>query len=269
MLNLSTMQLGKLPFRPKAKDMPLRAYLDRAKAEEDLNAAPAAINWYEMPTPTGALPEWDSDVLGNDRYGDCVLAAPAHLIMLESKLAGSPVTITTAQVLEAYQALTGFDPSTGAGDNGAYIRDMMDMWRTYGLYGDKIDAYLWVNPLDKLEMNWALWRSGGLISGILLPKCWPQQVDASGNPDWTIPEGGWEQGDGPGAGGGHAVATHATGGGNSWGMQTNWSDEHRHACCDELVMPISRRWALRNGLTPCGLAYDQVLSDARARGAQA
>jgi hypothetical protein len=267
MLNLSSMRFGKLPFFPKAKDMPLRAYLDRAQAEEDLDSAPAAINWCEMPQPDGNLPTWDSDVLGNDVYGDCVLAAPAHLLMLESKLAGSPVTITTDQVLDAYSDLTGFNREQGIGDNGAYIRDMMDMWRTVGLYGDKIDAYLWVNPLDKLELNWALWRSGGLIAGILLPKCWPEQVDAEGNPDWTIPAGGWAQGDGPGAGGGHAVATHATGGGNSWGLPANWSDEHRQACCDELVMPISRRWQTLSGLTPCGLAYDQVLADARARGA--
>jgi len=265
MLNIANMQLGKLPHYPRAKDMHLRAYLDRAKAKVDLQAAPAAINWYEMSTPAGTLPEWDGDVLGNDHAGDCALAAPAHVEMLESKLSGSPVAITTDQVLAEYASLAGYNPSDGTGDNGAYLRDVMDRWRTVGLFGERIDAYLWVNPHDPIEMAWALWHSGGLIGGFSLPLCARDQVDSQGNPDWYIPADGWPQNDGPGAWGGHAIAIH--GGGNSWGLPTHWTDEWFRVCCDELIMPISKRWQLRNGRTPNGLAYADVLADARARGA--
>ena len=266
MANLSSMQLGKLPHIPKAKDMLLASYLDRNKAAVDLEAAPAAINWYEMPTPAGALPEWDGDHLHNNRHGNCAYAAPAHLLMLEGKLTGSPVVITGDDVDREYGLGTGFDPATGVRDNGAYLRDVMEQWRLVGLYGERIDAYLWINPHDPIEFSWALWNCGGLIGGFALPLCARDQVDGQGNPDWFIPADGWPKGDGPGAWGGHAIAIH--GGGNSWGLPTHWTWDWQSACCDELVMPITKRWQLRNGRTPNGLAYADVLADARARGAQ-
>lgn len=268
MINIANMQLGKLPHIPKARDMHLRAYLDRAKAEIDLNKAPGAINWYEMATPTGGLPGWDGDVLGNDKYGDCVYAAIAHALMLQSKLAGIPMNITTQMVLNEYQIGTGFDPATGYNDNGALLREALDRGRQVGLFGVKIDAYLYIDPLDKLELNWALWSGGGLLYGFSLPKRWSEMVDDSGNPDWTVPDGGWKAGEGPGEGGGHAVAGHASNGGNSWGLPTNWSDEFRQVCCDEMIVFFSSEWSQRNGKTPCGLDYSQVLADARARGAR-
>lgn len=268
MLDLAKVSTGKKPFVPKRADMHLRTYFDREAAAIDLADAPAQINWFEAPTPTGGLPEWNDDVLGNDKCGDCVYAAIAKMLMLQSQLAGFPIHITTDQVLNEYHIGTGFDPATGYNDNGAVLREVCDHGRNFGLFGSKFAAYLFVNPLDKLEWQWAMNRGGGLLLGFSLPKKWSSMTDDQGNPDWTVPADGWKAGEGPGEGGGHAVFSHATNGCVTWGLSGNFSDQFVGTCCDEAVMLITPEWEQRNGSTPCGLAYSDVLADARARGAR-
>jgi hypothetical protein len=231
--------------------------------------APGALNWRKVQNAAGEVPSPDTDALGNDSIGDCVYAAPAHFAMLVGQLTGRPISISRGQVVDAYAAATGFNPTTGSGDNGAYTRDMLDEWRTVGLYGTQLDAYCSVDYRNPDEVLLALFFAGGLVGGYELPIASQGQVDEQGNPDWSIPPGGWPSGQGPGTWGGHCIAEHATqmGQANSWGLNTHFTGGWRQACCGELWMPLLKGWQLGNGRAPNGFAYDDLLSDARARGA--
>jgi hypothetical protein len=257
-MSLSKLALGRLPFFPKAKDLRLAAYLDpEYGAKIAAQEAPAALNWRKVATPAGDLPAPDTDPLGNDSIGDCVYAAPAHFAMLIGQLTGRPIQITRGQVVDAYARATGFNPATGSGDNGAYIR------------GTQLDAFVCVDPNDADEVALALFLGGGLIGGYDLPLASRDQVDEQGNPEWCVPPGGWPEGQGPGTWGGHAVAEHADRllQLNTWGLNAHATTGWRTTCCGELWMPLLKGWRLGNGRAPNGFAYDDLLSDARSRGA--
>src|SRR4051812_13096396 len=61
----------------------------------------------------------------NDRIGDCTCAGAGHIIQAESTYGqGSTQTVSDNDVLTAYEAVSGYDPSTGANDDGAVMQDV-------------------------------------------------------------------------------------------------------------------------------------------------
>lgn len=262
--------LGKKAFIPKQKDLALKSYLDKA-ALISSGEVPAAPSMTYLHQPDGGLPTWDADDLGNASIGLCVLAAPAHHLMLVSKLAGSSITITREQVIGAYTKYTGFDPITGANDNGWVVRDMLDAGRKDGLYGHKILAYAAVDKSSPEEMEIATWLGCGTIGGYALPLTAQNQVDANGRQLWDVPVGGWNSKNGPGSWGGHCIHAHSTSvnrdGGNSWGEKTFWTSAWRNACQDECWLVIWDNWQFATGICPNGFALKDLIADAQARSA--
>lgn len=77
-------------------------------------------------------------MLGNDDWGDCAWAGPAHETMLLTKEGGRACEFTTAGVLSDYSAGTGFDPNAGPpGDNptdqGSNTREVLGYRRSTGI----------------------------------------------------------------------------------------------------------------------------------------
>jgi hypothetical protein len=60
----------------------------------------------------------DSGVLGNDAYGDCVLAGADHETMLWAGIGGAKPAFSAATALADYAALTGFNPNDPSTDQG-------------------------------------------------------------------------------------------------------------------------------------------------------
>ena len=81
----------------------------------------------DLPTPTSLPPapkSWTSpriqwQMLGNDTYGDCVVAGILHAIMAVAGRLKYPVSFTTAQADDAYFALTG-GPDSGLNPPGVF-----------------------------------------------------------------------------------------------------------------------------------------------------
>src|SRR5450631_2715919 len=61
------------------------------------------------------VPEWG--MMGNDNIGDCTCAAGGHGEMNWSAAVGAEFVPSDQAIIEAYSAITGFDPKTGANDN--------------------------------------------------------------------------------------------------------------------------------------------------------
>jgi len=256
--------LGKLPHVPKATDLRLAKYLDVATLI-DVALAPLNLDWSAFPTPNGDLPTPDTDPLGNDRAGNCAWAGPGHMVNLIGKQVGrSDLVVTADMAIAAYSKYTGYDPVTGANDNGTVLRNVLAAWQKDGLYGTKCLAYALVDQTNRDEIALAAWLGLGLIGGYNLPLASQNQNDSQGRPEWFVPPGGFPPGQGPGSWGGHCVYTHGDTG-NTWGESVVMSQEWVKACCDELWIAVVDATNLANGRVPAGFAWNDFLADVQAR----
>ena len=260
--------LGKKPFVSDRRDLALRKYIDKKILA---NQVPAALNLATaFPAPDGSLPVWDGDALGNDVAGCCVFAGPGHMTTLVGALTGKPTVVTKDMVIAVYSHLTGYNPVTGANDNGYVIRDMLDYWKSTGMFGHKILAYAGVNWKDSDEVAIAQWLGCGVIGGFQLPLASQNQADTQGRQLWYVPTTGWPSGKGPGTWGGHCIFIPGTSPGmdegNSWGEPTQWTIGWRTQCCDEMWIVILDDWAaLAGGTAPTGFALQDLLNDVASR----
>ena len=100
-------KLGRLPKQEDPGTLKLETYLTPALAP-----SPAATDW------TTKVQSWP--MFENDTVGDCTCAAAGHDIEAWTITAtGVEAQLTNQQVIAAYSAITGYDPATGANDNGA------------------------------------------------------------------------------------------------------------------------------------------------------
>jgi hypothetical protein len=267
---LSQLKLGALPFQPNPKDLHFQAYLaPRADQLIEAAMAPGAINWHKVPTATGVLPTPNRDPLHNDVHGNCVRAGMANGAMLVSQMVGQPRIITGEEVDASYADGTDFDPVTGANDDGEYPVDALTDWTRKDIYGTRCRAHCLVDANNPEEVLLAMFLGGWLLGAYDLPLSAQNQVDAAGNPDWRVDptrtaaeneRRGW---------GGHAFCEHAANmpQNTTWGLHGHFTDNWRRAYVSSLHLVLLRDWRLANGRAPNGFDFEQLLSDARARGA--
>src|SRR3954470_12949877 len=96
---------------------------------------------------TSKVKSWG--MMENAQIGDCTCAAAGHLIMEWTANAGKKMaTPSDKQIVSAYSAVTGYNPTTGANDNGAVEIDGLNYWRQTGIAGHKIGAYVALEPAN-------------------------------------------------------------------------------------------------------------------------
>lgn len=247
-VNHSKMKLGKkLGVVVDRRTLQLERYLDKA-------ALP------EIPERHHVAQMDDWDMLGNDAHGDCGPAACGHSDMAWDRgVRNREPKVTTADVIDLYSRVSGYDPATGANDNGVYMLDLMNEWRRGGLAGEKIRAYAQVNHSNFRTLRQAIWLFGGVQLGFALP------VTAQRQEVWDV-EGDGTGDSAPGSWGGHAV--YAVGywekGGIdiiTWGQRKRVTDSFMSRYCDEAYCALSPDWIKRNGKSPRGVAVDDLLAD--------
>ena len=210
------MKLGLKPARIGAINLQLATY----------------CNFAQLPTPPAnfghefLIDKWG--MLGNDQWGDCALAGPAHQVMLWCKEGKTTALFDNTSVLKNYSAVTGFDLHAGPSgsnptDRGTDMEDMARYWQKTGMvdaYGTrhKIAAYVGINPGDLREL-WAatyLFQTIGL--GFDMPQSALDQTE-KGKP-WDYVRGS------PGVGGHYVPAVARRSGlgvGVSWGKIQSFS----------------------------------------------
>ena len=130
------LKLGKAVARHDPRTLLLASYLTPA-----LPAPPASLDISTKVSSWG--------MMANDQLGDCTCAAAGHLIMEWTANAGKQtVTPTDQQIIAAYSAITGYNPVTGANDNGANEVDVLNYWRQTGIAGDQIGGYVALEPAN-------------------------------------------------------------------------------------------------------------------------
>ena len=202
--------------------------------------------WREYKTPAEAKLLFD-----NDKYGDCVFAMMANKIIHDTVHTGSIVIPTLDQVLEAYSAVTGFDRKTGLNDNGTVMTEAFEYWRTVGIAGHKILAWVQIDHRNLEHRALGCQWFGATMIGVQLPNSAMEQFDAGKSFRLT-----WAN---RGMAGGHAMLKPGYGReGENYVTWAKWDQKAAaswaHHYVDEEYVVISETWLDENtGKTPGGL----------------
>lgn len=129
----------------------------------------------------------------NDRIGDCTCAAMGHRIIAQerSSAQSSRPTVNVSDVVTVYSAVTGYDPTRPETDQGAYLLDVLNYMRKFGMGREKdgtthtIGAFAQVDPTDHDEVMLAHWMFGGVYIGVGLPIAAQHQIDQGAQWDLT------------------------------------------------------------------------------------
>ncbi len=206
-------------------------------------------------------------MMDNDQIGDCTCAAAGHLLMEWTSRAKSRMfTPSDKQVVAAYSAITGYNPATGANDNGAVELDVLNYWRQQGIAGHKITAYVALEPSNQTHVMDAVWIFGGCYIGLALPKS--AQPQTENHQPWSVPPQG-PTGDGaPGSWGGHAVPVVAYDARGvtviTWGATQLMTWGFWNTYCDEayaIITPDFLEKKAGQTVTPDGFNLQQLQAD--------
>lgn len=221
-----------------------------------------------LPTPpasadlTAKVKSWG--MMENDQIGDCTCAAAGHLIMEWTANAGKKmVTPTDKQIVAAYSAITGYNPQTGANDNGAVEIDVMNYWRQSGIAGHKIGAYVALEPSNHNHIMDSVYIFEGCYIGLQLPIS--AQAQVQNHQPWSVPPGG-PTGDGkPGSWGGHAVPVVAYDARGvtvvTWGALQTMTWSFWETYCEEAYAIISNDYLTKKKVTDDGFSMEQLQAD--------
>ena len=160
---MSNRKLGRLPARPDARRLMLGSYLAAAQ----LPPPPAQSD------RTGGISDWgdmlnagDSPLVKGGAVGDCTCAGIGHMIMAWSRIAsGTAVVPSDQQILTAYEAVSGYNPATGANDNGCLCTGVLEYHRTTGISGNRNVGYAAIDPRDPTALSQTVYLFGGAYIG--------------------------------------------------------------------------------------------------------
>ncbi|HET9306750.1 MAG TPA: hypothetical protein VFO46_12040 [Candidatus Sulfotelmatobacter sp.] len=203
-------------------------------------------------------------MMENDQIGDCTCAAAGHLLMEWTANAGKKMfTPSDKQIVAAYSAITGYNPTTGANDNGAVEVDVLNYWRQTGIAAHKIGAYVSLEPSNHNHIMDAVYIFQGCYIGMQLPVS--AQAQVQNHQPWSVPPGG-PTGDGkPGSWGGHAVPVVAYDSRGvtvvTWGALQMMTWSFWEVYCDEAYAILSKDYLTGKKTTPQGFSVAQLNAD--------
>lgn len=114
---------------------------------------------------------------GNDRYGNCTMAAAAHAVTVYRGLIAQQQIPTEQSVIKTYLQLSG------GIDSGLNMLDVLNYWRRHSFGGDKILAYTKVDRAKHDLIKHGIHMFGGVYLGFQCQEGLDTDFDA-GRP-WT------------------------------------------------------------------------------------
>jgi len=114
---------------------------------------------------------------GNDTLGDCTIAALAHAETVFNGMIGKEAIMSKAAVVKLYMHLTG------GVDSGLNELDVLNYWRQHRVAGDKLMAYISINPGNHTHIEQAIQLFGGVYLGFQVQQnC---QEEFAAHEPWT------------------------------------------------------------------------------------
>ena len=194
---------------------------------------------------TGTIPKAGWGNLGNDRYGNCVLAGEAHWWMALASETGGSYTVDEPALIKLYLQLS-------PGDRGLIIADTLGIEQKTGLLGEKIIGYVAIDKKADL-IKIAIHEFCGAKLGVMVPNSAMRQFSA-GQP-WVY------KGDaGTYA---HDIEAQAYDANYvycvTWGKLVPVEWRWLAAYWSEGFARVSARWLDKSGVTPTGLNVTKLL----------
>ena len=150
-------KLGKLDARKDGRDLKFSSYVDKDKLIAGL---PTVYNHDKLGITWG--------MLGNDQYGDCVIAGAGHETMIFSvEGLGKPALMDATRTVADYHTICG------SGDNGCDVRTVLGYRKQNGIHDStnavhKIAGYTSMN-IDIDEVKLAVYYFSAVGIGIQFP----------------------------------------------------------------------------------------------------
>jgi hypothetical protein len=167
-------KLGKLPARKDTRTIKMSAILKTLPPIPDEHDVDAAL--------TGIA---DDHMFANNKYGDCVMAARAHMTLRFEKFEQNQlISITDKNVTDEYFK------ETGGPDTGLNMLDSLNYWRQTGWtladgHNYKIHAFASVEQTDTDQTKAAIYLFRGVYFGIWVAQYYYDQFKA-GNYFWDV-----------------------------------------------------------------------------------
>lgn len=145
-------KFGWIPRSGERRALQLSKYLP----SKQLLSLPGSVDHCSLvPTPIGYM--------GNNQYGDCVLAAGGHMVQSWTTYAsGDTLTITDEEIIAAYFHLSPFN-------NGVDTIPFFDWWMNPGFVDDKVEAYVECDKEGLVEVKFAIQAFGAAYVAGWLP----------------------------------------------------------------------------------------------------
>lgn len=175
-------KLGALPVHAELYGQVIRfkSVLNTA----NLPSLPASYN------VQNALGVTDTNMDGNDQYGDCAEAMSAHMERCFQRYQTGSVPVFSTQSIVA-QYLT----ETGGQDTGLDMLSHCTYWRDKGLLldgvnRDQIDEFVTLDLSNDTELLYSIYLLSGAACGLAVPQSAMNQFDAGQPWDVATPDGG-------------------------------------------------------------------------------
>ena len=239
-------KLGKKSKRVDARTFKLSRYF-----LGNLPPVPAAVDW------SGKVPSWG--MMLNDSIGDCTCAGAGHAEMCWTSNAGTEFIPADAQILNAYEAIGGYNPGDPSTDQGCDMLSALNFWRNSGIAGRTITAYAEVDPKNRQQVMASVAFFGGLYIGVNLPQ---SAMDATNSNQV------WSNTTDTNILGGHCVLIVAYNSSGpvcvTWGQLQQMTWDWFQTYCDEAYCPMSPDWIGLSGTAPSGFNLPQLSQDLQA-----
>jgi hypothetical protein len=149
-------RFGKNPPKLDYRTLRFKTYLKPGIAAPPpaFNTLTAVYKNLKITEPTKLYP-----MDGNDTLGDCTIAALAHAVTTYRGLIGTEKIMRKSSVVKLYRHLTGGQ------DTGLNELDVLNYWRKHQEAGDKILAYVSVDPKNHTHVQQAIQLFGGIYLG--------------------------------------------------------------------------------------------------------
>lgn len=173
-----TFKMGRT--RPVARQprLSLRNYLTL-----DLPPAPPSADYTAKPRA------FLSQVLGNDRLGDCTCAGIFHTGGTLLGNAGEPIPFTEADTVGLYGRACGYDPKDPSTDQGGNEQDVLNYVKANGLLTDgshKIGAWAGVDGHNRQQVMTAIYLFENVYFGVELPDAWINPFPSGDGFVWDV-----------------------------------------------------------------------------------
>ena len=171
---MSEFRFGKHPPKNDYRTLRFKKYLKSSIAPPPAteNKLAQVYKNLKVSDPTKLFP-----MDGNDKYGDCTIAALAHAETVFRGLVGGKIIMPASTVLKLYFQLTG------GVDSGMNELDVLNYWQSNRVSGDELIAFAKLDPKNHVEIEQALHLFGGVYLGFQCQENCVQEFQA--HQPWT------------------------------------------------------------------------------------